>query len=149
MKSIIFLIALFSSALSDQLVEIDTLTADCDNCGMTSDLVGRVSLQVCGRADVNPCCVAQQLDNGPFDFQEGQQDQFSGPTGVGSCWLYELGDVQFSDDIGMTMTHSGTDGVTVEWAQVVTNTQEIYRCYFGVELDNSASAVGTDCQRIQ
>jgi len=119
-------LALAASVTADSVVQIDTFTADCDNCGMVGSF-GQVSVQVCGRADSNPCCIANDLDNSNNNFEEGEQDEFGGPDEIGTCWLFDLGEVSASDDVSILVTHSGTDAVTLEWVQVLTDTDELYR----------------------
>ncbi len=53
--------------------------------------------QVCGPTG---CCVANDMTDGNNNFDEGEEDTFSGDDELGDCWLYDLGDVSLSTDIG-------------------------------------------------
>ncbi len=47
----------------------------------------------------------------------------------------------------MTLFHTGNDAGTMEYAQVVLDSGEVYRCYFCEDLDGGESTEGHDCER--
>ena len=120
-KTAFLVAALAVAARTETIIEVDTKMADsdtylsqpcdiCDDCGLDTFFGSGFSLQICSPTG---CCVANDMTDGNNNFDEGQEDTFSGDDELGDCWLYDVGDVSLSSDISksfiINLTTTSTD----------------------------------------
>merc|ERR1712001_86839 len=80
---------------ASNIQEIEVVTADCENCGMT--FLGELSVKVCGQGPApSICCVVANIDNDDDNFEEGAIDVFSG-NDLKECYNFDLGNVVSPD----------------------------------------------------
>ncbi|TRY80278.1 hypothetical protein TCAL_12947 [Tigriopus californicus] len=147
MKVFLGLLAFVALVAADDLREIHVQTSDCSDCGMTA--LGQLSAKVCGKGQATSasgiCCVAFHMKTGQNDYEEGSIDIFAGPSALGECYNFDLGTLGSASDISMTVYHSGSDGGKFDWIQVLTSSNQIYRCQLGTFLDGTSLMEATGC----
>ncbi|TRY69945.1 hypothetical protein TCAL_05210 [Tigriopus californicus] len=115
-------------AHGDLVQAIVTRTNSCINCGMTA---GELSVKVCGNLG---CCFSPELDNDNINFLPGSTDSFRGPTILGECDEYQIGD-RNGGPIRVTLIHSGTDGLQLDSVDIETDERVVTCLVNGQELD--------------
>merc|ERR1712012_637179 len=121
--------------------QIEFLTSDCSQCGMT--LFGSIMTKVCGDSG---CCVTP-WDQG--DFNEGGTDIMSGVT-IGECDNFEFKQTDSDASVvGVTVFHQGTDALMLDEVKVhaMSNNMsmsKIYSCRMPQAFIDDSQFIGSE-----
>ena len=127
-------------AFFQKIEEIQYLTADCEDCGMT--MFGSIMTKVCGNVD---CCVTPWEQG---SFHEGGTDVMSGER-IGECNEFGFKSDDLDQDIGVTVFHQGSDALMLDSVTITTDQGTSYLCKMPHELiDDQDFKVAGQCLRI-
>lgn len=60
---------------------------------------------------------------------------------------FNLGEVNFDDDVATTLYHTGSDGGKFDYVQIVTLAGKVYECPFGIFLDGQSYQSSATCYK--